>query len=128
MITLGALKLGRGLRWVEEGEYTGVAQAMRRTVGGKPFIYSRTRTGAMPITLASEADMGIVTYAVVKELQKMASDPTGCYTLAIKDREFSVYFRNYEPPAIQWVPIIPRTVPLDDDYVKLTLKLVTYAH
>lgn len=123
---LGSITLPRGLVWEEEHQYTGVIQEMRQTLGGRAHVFSRANTGPMPITLSSREDQGWVTIAVLRQLEALARDPTGSYTLQLGTRQFVAHFRHYEPPVITSTLLIPRSVPLDDDVASLTLRLVTY--
>ncbi len=126
MITLGTVQIGKGLVWEEENQYTGVIQSVRQTLGGRSHVYSRENVGPMPITLSSVDDGGWVRISVVKQLEAMARDAFGSYTLTLGPRTFTVSFRHSEPPVISRRLLIPRTVPADDDICALTLKLVTY--
>lgn len=127
MITLGSVQIGKGLIWEEENQYTGVLQQVRQTLGGRSHVYSRENIGPMNITLSSTDDQGWVTIAVVKQLELMARDASGSYTLSLGPRSFTVSFRHWEPPVITRRLLIPRTVPKDEDICALTLKLVTYS-
>ena len=124
-IQIGSLVLQNGLLWQEEFDFSGVAQEMKVTLGGKPIIYSAPILGPVAITLASEDDQGWQTYAQVKELYSMSRVVDGVYPLTLGSRQFTVGFRHYVSPVIEARPLIPRTVYLDTDYFIVTLKLIS---
>lgn len=124
-IQLGSLVLQNGLLWKEEFDFSGVAQEMKVTLGGRPILYSAPVLGPVAITLASEEDQGWQTYAQVKELYSMSRVVDGVYPLIFGGRQFTVGFRHYESPVIEAKPLIPRTEYLDTDYFVVTLKLIS---
>lgn len=126
-IQLGSLVLQNGLLWKEEFDFSGIAQEMKVTLGGKPIIYSAPILGPVAITFTSEDDQGWQTYAQVKELYSMSRVVDGVYPLTLGARQFTVGFRHYESPVIEARPLVPRTEYFDTDYFIVTLKLISFS-
>lgn len=125
MISLGAVVLADGLVWAEEFQAMDIVQEVRQTLGGAPKVYSGQVKGPYPITLQSLDDQGWQKISVARQLLTMAKSG-GQYTLVLGAKTYTVEFRHYEAPVLEVQPLIPRSIPLDDDFCLITLKLVSY--
>jgi len=124
-ISLGGIELNPGLVWAERYGYSPVIQEVQTTLDGYPVIYTRTRIAGMPITLVAMDDQGWLTKAMADSLQISANAPGSVLSLVIGDEQFTVVFRHNEPPAVALRPLIPRAVPLPEDYFVGEIKLMT---
>lgn len=124
-ITLDAVTITTGMVWSDKNKYAPVAQSVRRTLGGTAVIEFGTLNKGTPVTLSSLEDQGWITKLQLDALQALADAAGGVYTLTIGAESYQVMFRHEEPPAMDFTPLIPRTIPLDDDWFVGTIKLLT---
>lgn len=124
-VVLAGVEIRTGLIWQDRRGYSSVAQAVKRTLGGKMIVHAGPTYRGQPITLVSPEDSGIVTHSQVEALQALSESYDTVYPLQIGADSFNVVFRHYEPPAFSAVPIIPRTVQLPGDYYLVEIRLLT---
>lgn len=89
-ITLGAITLPQGLRWVDELTWTPLAQVNTYLVTGSLLVQQATKQAGRPITLLGGDLWAWMTYANVKTLKASLDDPA-VKTLTLHDsRTFQV--------------------------------------
>lgn len=124
MIQLGVLVLSASMQWAERFTTQSVSQTMKRTLGGKPVLFSGPMSGASITLVASESE-GWLTRTQVDALLAMAADPTAVYSLVFGNEPVcSVAFRHHEAPAVEMRPLIPMHEPEVGDYFVGTIKLI----
>ena len=124
--TLGGVHIPSSIVWSDRYQYSPVAQSAARTLGGKTVVYNSILHYGRPITLTSLEDQGCVFLPVVKQLQALSDVPGAVYDLVIGDDNYKVMFRHEEPPAFEAAPaVIERSVALDGDLFRVTIKLIT---
>lgn len=107
MLKLDTVELPYEMNWIDEFSWARVSAAQARTVGGKQII-EESQTASMagrPVTLSNENAW--LAYSDALILRAWA-DETG-KTMALTMHNGSVYqvrFRLWEPPAVQWEPIM----------------------
>jgi hypothetical protein len=124
-ILLDTVNITTGMVWSDRYSYAPVAQNVRRTLGGTQIVEYGTLNEGTPVTLSSLDDQGWLTKLQVDALQVLAEAAGGVYTLTIGSDSYQVMFRHEESPAVDCNPLIPRTLPLDDDWFVGTIKLMT---
>lgn len=124
-ITLESVTLTTGLVWADRESYSPVAQTAQRTLGGVAVITSAQLSEGTPITLSSLQDQGWVLKTQLDAIKALADVAGGVYSLTIGSDTYQVMFRHEDPPAVEFGPLIPRTIPLDDDWFIGTIKLLT---
>lgn len=124
-ITLDTITITTGMVWADKHKYAPVAQSVRRTLGGTAIIEYGALNQGTPVTLSSLEDQGWITKLQLDALQLLADAAGGVYTLTIGSDSYQVMFRHEDPPAVDFSPLIPRTLPLDDDWFVGTIKLMT---
>jgi len=125
MIQFNGVTLNPSLQWTDRFQFTGVAQAVNRTLGGKLVVFSSPLIAGRPITLVAEADTGWLTKAMVDAIVAAAATPGAQYTVSIHGEDFNVIFRHEDNPAIDFIPIQPKSNPLPGDWYTGTIKLLT---
>jgi hypothetical protein len=124
--TLGGVTIASSIVWTDKFQYSGIAQQTTRTLGGRLVVYRSALTGGRPITLESLEDQGCVPLAVVAQLQALSAALGAVYTLEIGGESYQVSFRHEEPPAFSATPaVISRSVPLEGDLFRVSIKLYT---
>lgn len=124
MIQLDGFDLPPGMVWQDRYAWSPVVQSVRRTIGGSVIINTAVST-SRPMTLIALADQGWLLKPQVDYLQTLAAVEGGVYSLTVGSETFSVMFRHQEAPAVEVSPLIPRGVPLEDDYFIGVLKFMT---
>lgn len=124
-ISLNGIALDDSLIWQDRFESQSVAQAMRRTLGGSPVVYTGTLGAGRPITLVATLNFGWFTKAQVDAISALAEVAGGVYTLIYGALTASVMFRHHDAPAVEFVPLLARQTHLDSDRFTGTLKLMT---
>jgi hypothetical protein len=124
-ITLGGVTLSDSMVWAERYGSFGVAQNVRRTLGGTIYLSSAKLVGGVPITLEATEEYGWLTRTQAQSILALAADPDGLYTLVFNGVSYSVAFRHNEPPAVALRPLIPRTADEAGDWLVGAIKLIT---
>lgn len=124
-MTLDGITLPDGLQWVDKFQSSGVIQNVKRTLDGGLVVFHAPKIGGRPVTLESSSDGGWVKKSVVAQLQLIANVAGGVYTLTIHSETHSVMFRHNEGVAFEASPLIPNSIPNDNDYYTVKLRLMT---
>jgi hypothetical protein len=124
-IVLGGVTLSKHMIWVDEFDYSDVAQSNNRTLGGRQIIFSQTLVGGRPITLEAQIDQGWLTRAQVDDVKALSAVSGAAYALTIGAQNFTVMFRHEEPPAFAAKPLVFRVDAPDTDYFTAVIKLFT---
>ena len=124
-IDLAGVVITTGMIWADQYAYSPVAQLTRRTLGGVQVVTYGVLSEGTPITLSSQPDQGWLLKTQVDALKVLADVAGAVYPLTIGSDTFQVMFRHEEPPALEFGPLIPRTIILDDDWMVGTIKLMT---
>jgi len=124
-ISLGGTTLNPNMVWTDRMNYSPVVQDVQVTLGGTPIVYAQSKEGGQPITLTAYADQGWLTKSMVDAVQTYAQQAGLVLALVIGSESFDVMFRHHEPPAVNFQPLIPRAVPLPEDYFVGEIKLMT---
>lgn len=124
-IELGGVVLNPGMVWSDRYSYSPVTQNVNRTLGGVIRVTSLQLKKGRPITLEAIQDQGWLTRTVVDQVKALADVAGATYSLTVGPESFIVMFRHEDGPAVEFLPLIPRGEPLDDDYFVGTLKLIT---
>lgn len=125
MITLNGVALSGSLQWTDRHSFSGVAQENKRTLGGNSVIYSKKLIAGRPVTLVATEETGWITKTMLDALEAMADTLGVVYTLDLHGTILSVVFRHEDAPALEFVPLQPRSIPLGGDYYAGTIKLIT---
>lgn len=126
-VTLNGISLSDEMTWEEQYDSWSVAQNQTRTLGGRPVINSAQLKKGRPITLFASNEQGwdVLTYDKIKLLLAMAETPAAVYSLVIASTTYNVMFRHHEPPAFEVAPLIQKLEPLDTDFFRARIKLMT---
>lgn len=124
-LTLGGVTLDPSLPWVDRNASQAVAQSVIRTLGGGAIVQAASISVGMEITFQSAPDMGLMLWPTIQQLKALANQAGAVHELDVNGTTYSVMFRHDDPPAFDAEPLIPRTVPLADDYFRCTIKLIT---
>lgn len=125
MVTLGAVELNGSVQWLERYQASKVAQTEKRTLGGVLVVHHLTLVKGDPITLEATEDTGWFTKDMVDAIIAMANTAGGRFAFEYHGQQFTVMFRNSEPPSVEFTPLIPKAAPAGDDYFIGTVKLFT---
>lgn len=124
-IVLGGVTLSGSLIWEDKDSYNGVAQNVRRTLGGGLVVYHQPLSKGRPITLTATEETGWITRAMLDSLQVMAESAGAVYTLNLHGFVTDVMFRHHEPPALSFTPLQHRATQLSGDFYTGQIKLFT---
>jgi hypothetical protein len=103
----------------------GVLATTAPTLAGGMVIWEQRQTAGRQINLVGGADFGWLARSVLKSLKAMAAIPGASYSLQTSVGNYTVRFRNEEPPAIAASPIVERPNPEDADwYNNVQIKLM----
>lgn len=103
----------------------GVLATTAPTLAGGMVIWEQRQTAGKQINLVGGADFGWLTRGTLKTLRDMAALPGASYALQTAHGNYTVRFRNEEPPAIAASPIVERPNPADTDwYNNVQIKLM----
>lgn len=99
-ITLGAVTLPDGLRWVDEYQWGGGVQAeIGYSVTGALIIEESAKQAGRPITLEGDESSAWVTRATLDALATLAGTLGATHTLTLHDaRQFTVAFSRGGAP------------------------------
>jgi hypothetical protein len=125
MILFDGITLNENMVWKERYQPSKVAQSVRRTLGGRPFIYVGALQAGENITLEATVNYGWLTKTVVDQLMSRAANATGIYVLNFDSVNYNVMFRHVDAPALELEPLIPRVSHESGDFFIGQLKLIT---
>lgn len=94
------------LIWVDQHDWTPVAQVRRRTLAGTLVVAETPLSGGRPITLEATPDSGWLTQATVDALEALAR-AGGIWTLTFDGYQANVTFRYQDGP-LAFHPIAPK--------------------
>lgn len=125
-VAINGIELNPNMVWEEEHRSGGVVQRVRYTLGGVPAVGVATRS-SREITLKATQDSGWLTTTMVEALKSMANTPGAVVQVTIDDVLVNVpaVFRHHDAPALEFVPLTPRSTPLPTDYWVGVIKLMT---
>lgn len=122
------LTLPDDLIWQDEYNWAPTVSNVSYTVTGAMIVQSAVKQTGRHISLVGPADMAWVTRATVETLHDWASialsDTDGHYQLTLSDsRQFNVAFRHDDTP-VEAEPVLGIAAKSDQDYYRLTLRLL----
>lgn len=124
-LTLGGVALDPSMIWTDRNQSKRVSQSVTPTLGGGAIVQAAPISTGLPITIASGQDQGLLQWPKVQQLEALADVAGAIYVLNFNGVEYSVMFRHDDAPAFEAVPLLPRVEPLDTDYFRCTIKLIT---
>jgi len=124
-IVLGGVTLNPNMVWVDRFISQKVGQSLKRTLGGRPVIYSGAVGFGISITLEATEDYGWLPKSDVDQLVTFAEGVGSIFTLTFNAVNYDVVFRHNEPPALDFRPFVPRVAHVATDYFIGQIKLVT---
>jgi hypothetical protein len=110
--------------WLERQQSSKVAQSVRRTLGGRPVIFSSPILGGENVTLDSDAEHGWLTKTQLDAVKALADVPGAVYSLTFGATTISVMFRHNDAPAVDFTPFVPRQNHEAGDYFYGSIKLI----
>lgn len=122
-LILGTVTLSDDMQWIDRAQREQVAQSDVRTVAGNLVSFAQGLTLGRAITLEANESMGWITYEKVLELEALAAVAGATYSLQIEADFYVVQFRNVDPPAVDFVPLISRLNIALADYMRGQIKL-----
>lgn len=122
-LILGTVTLSDDMQWIDRAQRLQVAQTDARTVAGNLVSWQQGLVLGRPITLEANESMGWITYKEVLELEVLAAVAGATYSLQIEAVFYIVQFRNVDPPAVDFVPLISRLNIAPEDYMRGQIKL-----
>jgi len=122
--TLGALRISRGMVWIDEFSWSAVEKSAEYSVTGALLIDAAVKQAGRHITLRGDADAGWIRRSVLDALRALAaSDPVGEHLLTLADgRTFTVQFAPGAP--IEASPVLRPELPPDTHPYVATLRLI----
>lgn len=97
--TLDAVTIPEDLEWIDEFDWTPVAQNLDYGTTGALFIQESVKQKGRTITLVGKEDMAWVQRTTVESLYTLMETPGTQMTLTLPDaRTFTVMFRQGEKP------------------------------
>lgn len=124
-ITLDGITLSGSLQWKDRFSHSPVAQSTKRTLGGGLVVFSKGLVAGRPVTLEATEETGWITKAMLDSLASKAAVPGAVYSLDYHGEVLSVVFRHDEPPALDFLPLVPKAAPDAGDYFIGALKLLS---
>jgi hypothetical protein len=129
-ITLASITLPGDMQWIDEFDWSPVAQQVEITTGGSLLVEESAQLAGRPITLSAPLNgnvgFALPTRAVVAALQSLCNTPHSTSMLLTLDdgRTFNVRFDYSNGTPVEAAPI-KHIVPQDDaDLYTLTLRLM----
>lgn len=110
---------------VFESEFdTGVQSVVETALDGTPNIWEQSVSGRS-IDLIGAVDVAWMTRGILAALYALASVARASYTLSYEGADYTVRFRNEDPPVIEAEALIPRPNPGNGDYYRnIRIKLM----
>lgn len=124
-LSLGGIVLNPSMVIEDRNTSQGVAQSVKRTLGGGLVLFSMGLYAGRSLDLVAGEDHGWLSYATVLQLQDLAAQPGGVFELLVNGVGASVVFRHHEPPAFAAKPLVFRHNQQADDPHTCTIKLLT---
>lgn len=121
------LLLPEDLTWVDQFQYSPVAQTAEFAVEGAVIVDAATKTSGREITLQAGDNYAWFTLSQINALRNMAYTPGKIMTLTIGQASFKVVFRHNDPPAIDVVPLVELAEYANGDYFFGTIKFLEVA-
>ena len=131
--TLQGVALPYGLLWVDEHEWTPVAQSQIYSLTGALILETAVKLAGRPITLSGAADRAWITQATLDALRALLDaeiaallallEPDPMTLITPDGRSFSVAW-NHNGPPISATPIKPRWPGDGEKYGLVALKLL----
>lgn len=124
-LRLGGIELNSQMVWSDRGTSQQVAQAVLRTLGGAPVIFSQQLVAGQNITLEARENRGWIRGAVAEQILALAAVAGNVMELQVNTLSIQVMFRHHEAPAVDLEAITPRLNAGDTDIYTGTIKLIT---
>lgn len=124
-LSLGGIMLNPAMAIEDRNSSQGVAQSVRRTLGGGLVLFSMGLIAGRSLDLVAGEDYGWLPYSTVLQLQDLANQPGGVFELLVNGVGASVVFRHHEPPAFEPKPLVFRHNQQADDPHTCVIKLLT---
>ncbi len=124
MIQLENLQLPDELVWVDETDWTPVAQNEEYFLAGSLGVQTSVKLSGRPMTLTRKNGEVWVSRALILSLMALAAEPGKEMTLTMHDgRVFRVMFRHSDGPPLIAEPVIEYNIPPEWAYYSLALHL-----
>lgn len=122
---LDSLELDDQFEWIDEFDWSAVAQESERSLGGQLLVQGGQKVYGRPITLASNG--GVWTeLQTVRALEVLRDQFGRVMPLQLPDgREFSVIFNHEAGPPLQCTPIERQVNPAATALYEITIRLLT---
>lgn len=122
---LDSLELDDQFEWIDEFDWSAVAQESERSLGGQLLVQGGYKIYGRPITLASNG--GVWTeLQTVRALEVLRDQFGRVMPLQLPDgREFSVIFNHEAGPPLQCTPIERQVNPAATALYEITIRLLT---
>jgi hypothetical protein len=124
MISLGGISLSDDMELVNLYQQAVVTGSGRRTLGGRFVRYSTKLTAGLALDLVAKPDAGWITLATLEQIIAL-QDVNEQHALIYESTTYLVGFRYDDPPAVDFLPLIPRPNQAATDWMYGTIKLVT---
>ena len=123
-ITLDAITLPEDLIWVDEFDWSPIAQGSKRSITGALILNSGVKLKGRKITLVGEENWVDCLRSLVKTLHTKLGDDAQMILTLHDARSFNVRFDHQSKP-INAQPVIDYNNPDDSDNYSLTLRFFT---
>lgn len=122
---LDSLELDDQFEWIDEFDWSAVAQESERSLGGQLLVQGGQKVYGRPITLASNG--GVWTeLQTVRALEVLRDQFGRVMPLQLPDgREFSVIFNHEAGPPLQCTSIERQVNPAATALYEITIRLIT---
>lgn len=118
---------GEQLEWVDEWEWTPVAQEQERSLTGKLLVQQGSKLHGRPITLKSNGGAWFP-LSLVRSLEVLRDIPGRVMPLTLPDgRAFHVIFDHSEGAPLKASPLFREVAPGADHLYEIELYLITVA-
>jgi hypothetical protein len=108
MRSLGGVEFPESVQWLDQYQFSPVAQEQDQTLGGQAVVYSMALTNGRPVTIELEDNETWADQDFVDSIMAMASQAGAVFTFIWdNDETFNVMFRHHDPPAVAFSPIWP---------------------
>ena len=125
-MTLDGIELPDDLLWVDEFDWSPVAQDIDRSLTGALMVQEQAKLFGRPITLTGGNEAGWVTRATVLELMALAKLPSKSMLLILADgREFQVYFNRGNNNSVSASLLMPESGLSPESLYTIIIGLIT---
>ena len=122
---LDTLTLPDDFLWVNEFDWSPVAQSVDRSLTGALMVFESEKAYGRSIVLG-DGENSWLTRAQLDLLFTLSENLTHKMPLTLADgRSFTVVFDRSEGSPIEALPILPSTAPSPTDFYAVTLRLLT---